>query len=86
MHLLSQNPDKMHFEAGRLLTGLKYAGLQTCRPAVPLAGEDKRAQLKGFVLLETQPAFSGGCSEGDCSNIASPLLLVGIATHMYNLC
>lgn len=73
----------MHFEEGRVLTGHKC---QVCRPAVLLTSEDKRAQMKGVVLLETQPAFSGDCFEGDCSNIASPLLLVGITTQMYNLC
>lgn len=67
--------------------GLKCAGLQTCRTTVLLlTSDDKRAQMKEFVLLETQPAFSGGCFEEDCSNTASPLLLVGIAARMYNLC
>lgn len=75
----------MHFEEGRVLTGFKCAGLQTCRPAVLLTSEDKRAQIKSFVLLEAQAAFSGDCFEGDCSNIAAPLSLVGIAACMYNL-
>lgn len=68
-----------------MLTGFKCAGLQTCRPAVLLTGEDKRAQIKSFVLLETQAVFSGDCFEGDCSNIAAPLLLEDIAACMYNL-
>lgn len=76
----------MRFEEGRVLTGFKCAGLQTCRPAVLLTGEDKRAQMKSFVLLETQAVFSGDCFEGDCSNIAASLLLVDIAACMYNLC
>ncbi|OPJ66594.1 hypothetical protein AV530_016621 [Patagioenas fasciata monilis] len=42
--------------------------------------------MKRFVLLERQPAFSGDCFQRDCSNIASPLLLAGIATHVYKLC
>lgn len=62
----------MHFEEGRVLTGLECAGLQTCRPAVLLTSEDKRAQMKGFVLLETQPAFSGDCFEGDIAAILHP--------------
>lgn len=62
----------MHFEEGRVLTGLKCAGLQTCRPAVLLTSEDKRAQMKGFVLLETRPAFLGDCLEGDIAAILHP--------------
>lgn len=65
-----------------MLTGLKCGGLQTCRPAVLLAREDKRAPMKDFVLLEAEPAFSGDCFEQDYSRTASPLLLEGIATHM----
>lgn len=75
----------MHFEEQRVPTSFKCAGLKTCRPALLLTGEDKRAQMKSFVLLEAQAAFSGDCFVGDCSNIAAPLSLVGMATCMYCL-
>jgi len=47
----------MHFEEGRVQTGLECAGLQTCRPAVLLARDDKRAQMKGFVLAGNTTSF-----------------------------